>query len=66
MILGRDPSLWLGAVTGVFNVAALFHVFNITADQLAGLDALAGLVIALVAGKVTNHAAILAAQSAKQ
>ena len=49
LILGRSPNLVLGAVTALLNALQLLAVIHLDATQLAGLNVLAGAVVALIA-----------------
>ena len=49
MILGRHPNLWLGFLTGVWNVIFIAHVFTITPEVFASVNLLFAAFIALLA-----------------
>ena len=53
MILGRSPNLILGAVTAAINALQLLAVIHLDAAQIAGLNVLAGAVVALIANSGT-------------
>ena len=49
MILDRSPNLVLGAVTAFINALQLLAVIHLDAAQIAGLNVLAGAIVALIA-----------------
>jgi hypothetical protein len=63
LILGRSPTLVLGAVTALLNALQLLGILQLEPEQIAGLNVLAGAVVALVAN--TASIQIAAGQAAK-
>jgi hypothetical protein len=63
MILGRSPNLVLGAVTALLNALQLIGTLQLNPEQIAGLNVLAGAVVALVAN--TASIQIAAGNAAK-
>jgi hypothetical protein len=63
MILGRSPNLVLGAVTALLNALQLLAIVHLDPEQIAGLNVLAGAVVALVANSTSIQ--IAAAEAAK-
>ena len=56
MILGRNPALFLGLVAALLNVLVIVFGVSLTADGLASINALAAVVIAIVANSQTAEA----------
>lgn len=63
MILGRDPNQFLGAIVAIINMLVVLGAWALTTPQIAAIDTAAGAIILIVAGNVTNHAAIAASKS---
>ncbi len=51
MILGRNPALWLAVVAAALNVAVIVLGLQLTAEQLAALNALAVALVGFVANE---------------
>jgi uncharacterized membrane protein len=51
MILGRNPALWLAVVAATLNAAVVVFGIQLTAPQLAALNALAIAVVGVVANE---------------
>ena len=63
MILGRSPNLVLGAVTALINALQLLAIIHLDAGQIAGLNVLAGAIVALIANSASIQ--IAAGEAAK-
>ena len=66
MIFGRSPNLVLGAVTALINALQLLAVIHLDANQIAGLNVLAGAVVALIANSNSIQSAAGDAAKARQ
>ena len=54
MILGRNPALWLGAITAILNVLVVVLGIALTADQVAALNVAAAAIIGVVANETAS------------
>lgn len=63
MIAGRSPNLVLGAVTALINALQLLGILQLDPEQIAGLNVLAGAIVALVANSAPIQ--IAAGEAAK-
>jgi hypothetical protein len=56
VILGRNPALFVGLVAALLDVLVIVFGLSLTADGLAAINALAAIVIAILANSATPGA----------